>query len=601
MAENNIDPTISLGVKTPEQASPLSGINSLLPFASVGANLANVGSEVQTRNIANAQALRGMLGQNALAEAARASIDPATGQLDFNKYSNLAMTNPLSAGVAAAQMASVRQMQLAQLQATEVRQKMIHSAMGDIFTSVAANARTPNNIPRAISTQLAAQPDLVREAIGPAVSQYFGDTLTSDLPDDPTEAANTIKQRVMPLAVQFLGKDANELINGRPETIDSGDALHMGMRDLFTGQFRETAVQPKGLPPQLAEPTKTLFGGVNRGSPASDGRIPISVGGVPPAPFAAPGATPTTQLQLMPGSGGGAAVQPSAPPAASTPLQPNSAPAAMTWTGKPLDAGLTHDPSIIPGKFDISGSPLLYQQNAAEPANEDLAKGLTEVGPLGKGFKDATSVVQQLTNMRSALGTLGAKGFLAPGALGQYRNEFAKAVNSFAGVFDDPWLASLGFDASKVGAGEDIIKTTTPMAISALTTMLGNQREAALTIQNMMKAVPGLDNSPFGAQLLTNVVESASRRVIDQYNFTRDWGVANKGIYLGAQKAFNDANPPEDYAQTALNRMGIDPATGKFQSPVAIHHALDQHWITPEQAIAIAKLQFPNAHQQPVP
>jgi hypothetical protein len=130
------------------------------------------------------------------------------------------------------------------------------------------------------------------------------------------------------------------------------------------------------------------------------------------------------------------------------------------------------------------------------------------------------------------------------------------------------------------------------MGLNVVTTLLGNQREAAETIINTTKSVPGIDNTYLGAKLVASAIKSALQRTIDMRNFENAWQQKNQGNLNGAIEAFNQKYPADTYAEKVLGNFGLTPKG--FASPEAVGEAYKSGLVTKDQMFSILKKQFPD-------
>jgi hypothetical protein len=90
-----------------------------------------------------------------------------------------------------------------------------------------------------------------------------------------------------------------------------------------------------------------------------------------------------------------------------------------------------------------------------------------------------------------------------------------------------------------------------------VSSFLGQQREAAQTIERGISAVPGTHNTPEGAILVINGVRETIKRGLDEYAYMTKWiqDPSHKGNFVGADVAFAAARPPEAYADRAISQV----------------------------------------------
>ena len=325
------------------------------------------------------------------------------------------------------------------------------------------------------------------------------------------------------------------------------------------------------LPPQLV-PTpggaRIPVGGPGTGNiPAPGGANAL---GVPGAELSAPGAT--FDHQIPPIAPGGAPV---APPAGA---------GALAGDGKPLlpPAGQMVAPTLGTG---VGGVPVMSETQASQA--EQLGKDYS-----GQGLRDLNSAETTLASLRYMDNTFDmmAKGggFLVPGTAADARASLARFANTVAQITGTKPM----FDPEKVATIEDLNKETRRMGFMVVNNMFGGSREAAETIMNATASVPNVENSYMGGKLVSEGIRMAMQRVIDLRNFQQAWMNQNKGNLTGSIEAFNRLHPAQEYADQALGKFGLTPQ-GMFQSPAAIRQAWQQGYLTREQAISLARQQFP--------
>ncbi len=293
------------------------------------------------------------------------------------------------------------------------------------------------------------------------------------------------------------------------------------------------------------------------------------------------------------GSGGGVARPLPTPQNGTNPPgnPPQNAPqnalsAQPAGDGKPLiPPGLPMvSPSVGKG---VGGLNLLSasQLDEAKTLQDDYA------GPERKAFENANTTMGLLTEMDRDFDTMAkGGGFLVPGSGAKFRSSLAKFANTVGQMVNKDGAPL--FDPSKVASIENLTKDTRRMGLTVLTTMLGNQREAAQTISNITQAVPDIENTYLGGKLLISSIKAATQRAIDQRNFENAWQAdpRNQGNLTGAIEAFNKAHPAQDYAAKVMDSFGLD-ATG-FKSPQSVIQAVQQGYLTRTQASKILHDQF---------
>lgn len=302
-------------------------------------------------------------------------------------------------------------------------------------------------------------------------------------------------------------------------------------------------------------------------------------------------------------------------------VQPGVGGATVPGRVAPVQGGLNGEPagsvSLVPGGGQ-SGNPLSMQQPASGSSSFKLADGTPlkigsspTLGVSGLGGQNALSPAQQaaatsrmtewngpeLHAFQNAQMTSGllqqmgadfdsmakAGGLQIPGAMGGLRNSFANTVNTiYQGLGEKP-----PFDPEAVGAAENLVKNTRTMGLTVLTTMLGNQREAAQTIHDITQAVPSIDNSYLGGKLLIDTLGAANQRAIDRRNFENAWQAKNQGNLQGADESFNQQAPMTGYTSKVLAKYGLGP--NGFESLPALENARRLGYLTAKEAADIAR------------
>jgi hypothetical protein len=164
----------------------------------------------------------------------------------------------------------------------------------------------------------------------------------------------------------------------------------------------------------------------------------------------------------------------------------------------------------------------------------------------------------------------------------------AKAINTFANMTG----MKLPFDPETISGGEALFKETQRLGAQVTQNLAPGGHNAASTISNLTKAVPGIDNTYLGAKLLITGYKQLLQRDVDYHDFQTQWLADHNNTLVGSDVAFNKAHPPQEYANVAYDQMGM---TDKgFKSPQNIVNAVKQGWLSPQEAINIRKQQFPN-------
>lgn len=256
--------------------------------------------------------------------------------------------------------------------------------------------------------------------------------------------------------------------------------------------------------------------------------------------------------------------------------------------GGPAPAGGLVDSAVGPLKVGSSpslGSGLLGQQSLS-PAQQAAAtaRAADWNGSELHAFQNAQMTSGLLDQMGADFDAMvKAGGWQVPGAAANLRQSFTGALNTFyQGLGQKP-----PFDATAQAAEENLTKNTRTMGLTVLTTMLGNQREAAQTIHDITQAVPSINNSYLGGKILIDTLGAANQRNIDRRNFENAWQARNQGNLQGADEAFNEQAPMTQYTDAVLAKYGLGPSG--FETLPALENAARLGYISPKQAADIAR------------
>jgi hypothetical protein len=260
--------------------------------------------------------------------------------------------------------------------------------------------------------------------------------------------------------------------------------------------------------------------------------------------------------------------------------QPEGGPVTLgtAGNGKPLSYdpkvdGQSPRASVGEAGLNVLSEP---QKTAAETAMKEWE------GPGARAFSNAQTTMGLLNEMDRDFDTMrDAGGMLVPGAAARFRTTLASYANMIAQATDSK---SLPFDPKAIASIESLTKDTKRLGLSVLTTMLGNQREAAETINNITGAVPNIENTYLGGKLLIASIRAATERAINQREFENAWQAdpQNQGNLTGSDIAFNKKYPATEYADRVLNSFGLDK-TG-FKDSGAVISAYNKGWLTKQQA-----------------
>lgn len=587
------DPTISLGIQSPQNA----GIQNLHSLAETVSTLNNIKMFQQT------YAARQQAGQ-----IMASAPDMETGL-------NQIMQSP-AAPFMGEFLNQVRSSMLANQQYQNEVSKNAREGVQEYMKGAPGSVLDPGLMKGIIGSAIAttsknAQPQLVQALQGLHSSLYDG------LPDDPSkwspqDHANYTKRATALGVATGMGTDQLGSVIGKAGTLDTGGGTYTGTfaPAVEGGGFTSAGGAEKTLPPQaVGLPgglTTTAGGGMGRLFGAGNGLAPSGGGGgatmTPPAPAGnglslGGGDDAAARARSLNSEGnprfftgdGSAGTSPAARSAAAGGGVAASAP-GMAGDGKPLI-----DPAVI-AKGGVGLGTAIGGINVLSPAQLDQNKELIQnyAGPGTQTYNNAQTTLASLRYMDSAFDNLAkGGGFLVPGTAAQFRGDVAKTVNTMAQMFD----GKPPFDVTKVMSIEDFNKETRRMGAQVMAQLVGQQHQAAQTIQNMTSSVPGIENTYMGGKLVLNGLQAMSQRLIDERNFQNEWQNAHQGSLIGSTEAFNNLHPAEQYAEQVLNKFGLNEKG--FQSPEAIKSAIQGGYLTKAQGVQLLQQHFPDQFGTP--
>lgn len=263
-------------------------------------------------------------------------------------------------------------------------------------------------------------------------------------------------------------------------------------------------------------------------------------------------------LPYVPGPGQGPRPGPVTPPG----MPPSQA-------APPAQQGTVGAPPIMPGATTPFMTALPPGRQHAE---EKLGQDFGEVDK--KGYDAANLTLGSVTNMVHAFDAMNAAGgWMSPGAGANMRGEFAKWVNTTEQTLN----IKPTFDPNAVGNWEAMNKNTKIMGLQVVNQYLGGSREAASIITGTTSAVPGAENTPMGFRLVASGIEQTAQRARDLYDYKANLLTQNKGL-VGAETAFNKANPPSLYTKKAIANAIPDQAVNALQADPSRGGAFDKKY-----------------------
>jgi hypothetical protein len=212
--------------------------------------------------------------------------------------------------------------------------------------------------------------------------------------------------------------------------------------------------------------------------------------------------------------------------------------AALTKQTEAL-AGAT--PDVVSAEAKKAQAIAQAQQNVS--TRQSLAKSQLE--EQNNAAKSAYAQLFRLNEMDRQFSSLPQSGFTAPGSFATERLNFAKNINSA--------LAGLGakplFSPDDVASAETLGKDTKRLGFETSKAMGG--REPGFIVQQAISANPGIDNTPMGYRRIVAGLKQAAQYEQDRSDFYNDY-YSKKGDLVGAETAFREANPVENYGKAAV-------------------------------------------------
>lgn len=536
-----LDPTISLQGKV---AAPAGGLDA----SNLGGLATALNSFNQNRLFQQSFAARQRAGELI------AKSDPNDPESGFKAM----LADPLVAGYYPEALSAYRQVQQAQTAIEGAQQTQAMEGMAGIIKGLPAVLANPSMWDGVIKANMATLSPAARARVIPGV-ESLRRSLTDGLPTDPALARSAFSNRLTGILYPTVPPDTIKAILGTPQQVDIGGGIQPGLTAPPQGMLDLTGRMVPGGSFLLSGP---MLGKSLSPQLPSLGGVPIPVGGVHGTGQAGPAAA----------SGG------PTPSLVNTEFNPMPA-------GTPLYDPARDGSSPISGR-GIANAP--YQVGGLADQTKRLAEDFTGVGKTQ--FDNQNTALSQLRYMSSGYDTMAkGGGFLVPGTGAEFRQGFGKAVNTLSAIVNPGKPPP--FDADKITSAEDFIKQTNLLGTSVLTTMLGNQREAAQTIHKFTQSVPGISNTYLGGKLLVDTYAAAAERGIDQRNFENSWlsDPRNGGSLIGADEAFNKQYPATAYAEKVLAKHGLNEKG--FTSFGALENAVRNGLLPPDKAAEIAKQQ----------
>lgn len=559
-----VDPTISLHAGDQPTGVPVANPLGLI------SNLAQVTGQMnQNKLFTQSFAAKQKLGQ-----IMASAPDIETGW-------QTALKDPTVAPFAGEALSQYRQAQMFGTQQAGMQQEQNLTGVGNLLKGTVAAGADPN--------ARLANAKLWFSALSPAAQktlaepfQNFLSSINDNLSSDPATAQKQVAQKVLAMATSVgISPAQAQTTFGEPGTLDTGSSITPTLTNLATGQLGSTGGPiAKGIPPQVTAPGQASIGGTGGGIPASN--LLTGNASAPAAQTTGASTLGVTPVVTHP-TGAQVSSQPlPAPAPASTP-----APAApIAGDGRPL---------FGPNSFKMTGqlgtgTGGAIMQSANQAAlNAGAASDFTGAG--AENFQRAQTALASLRTVDNDLDSIAhAGGFTTPGSLGTARasiSKFGQMVNQVLGnpTGDAGWI-----NPNTNASIESLQKETGRLGPQVLSTLTGQNHQAAQTISDMTKTVPSLDNTYLGGKLVSASLQAMAQRTLDQRQYQTEWAKANQGQLFGSDAAFAQEHPAQDYAQGVLDKFGLN--SKGFNTPQDVGKAHAQGYLTTPQAEQILHSQF---------
>lgn len=456
---------------------------------------ANAGGGNLLQTLAGATQLKGQIqsqrSNGALSRILQQSVDPNTGQVDYDKASSLAAQDPDAAynlPQFQAQVLQQRNNQVgydkAKLELAKQRTDMLSGGFGSLLAS--------NNITPAAVMQLGAQA-VKLNLVTPEEAVQF----TSDMPTDPSQLANWVKQKYVGFSTD---SDRLKTIMPQTQTINTGNQQVVSAFDPLTGAptGQNTVFNNQMSPEAASQPTQVF-------DPASG-----TMRNVTRQQFADMAVGAQGQPGGMPGQGGD------------------------------LGTGRLQPITQAPG---LQAAPALGAQEAAQT----IGKGAAEASLSLQAQADAApQSIYQFQNMREKLADINT----GPGT--DWRNTAAAFVTGI-----NPAIAAkIGIDPQKIASAEEFKKYAT-QATQATLAGLGEGTDSKLA--SAAAANPGTQLSKLGNQQLIDVLIAGQRAILSKNQAWQNSGLPPEQYNKFSTQWSRDIDPrvfiAQDMDQAARYKM----------------------------------------------
>jgi len=418
----------------------------------------------------------------------------------------------------------------AQAGTTEIQQRVSNSALAPVFHSILSMGadKSPEENQQILNSGI---------SIGRAT---ISDPFMRGMFD---EAVNGIKENVSSGGRAWTGEQLKSKVYALALANVSPEAAKLYQTGILgTGEeFPLSRPLGGGAGPGLGAP------GLQAGPTFGAGGAPVVA---PPAPATEPQAAPPGSTVAGPGA-------PSGAPGATPPAQP--APTLVAPPDKPDYTKLPTymQPVTVPSR--TAGG--FVKDTAFGGRAQTLADEFN--GPDMVRYQQATTSQQLIANLANTFNTLQDQGaWSQPGPFAPVRTMIQSGLKQLADMVD--WKGTPPNVTTGVAVAEDTVNTTRIIGTNLVKQLLPGQREAQDLVEHSISAMPGLEHTWLGNQVMISVLGSMVDRTIDMHNFKMQWMAdqAARGVVapnlINAEEAFNRQNPPATYMRRALAGLGLD-------------------------------------------
>lgn len=389
----------------------------------------------------------------------------------------------------------------------------------------------------------------------------------------------------------FDERGAVRQITPRPPAEPGGPAAAPPPGVPGPGAGEGSSTPPGGIPAGMSA-ADAGGGGDNALAPGSGGSTaPASLSITPPdaapgMPGYAPGAVqsertygPDGPVQMAQAGQTGAPAATPPPAAPPPPLNPpeGSAPLIHPRTGKIVwgpdasshstsggvevalsDGKLLYDPQIGVGK---APPPTNFKADRTAIWDEPVKKDIDKMSEAFaddkiKKYPNARMVLSQTQQIRDSFNTLREKGgwFLQPGVGAPERYQIWRMYQDISTLMGRPIPEN---EREAEASFTNLSKLMTTLGFTNINQFFGAAREAATVVQSSMAAVPGINNTFLGGQLVNRMIEVMAQRTLDEEIFKQKFAAANRGDLRGWDIEFNKQHDIGQMTQSVLSEFGM--------------------------------------------